>query len=110
MSILSDRLATCAKSQTVHLEKLDIDVEIRKMTVADAKKLEAVRKKHGDEPVVMLAYILSSFYSIDGVPICTADDVETIGGLHADIVDEMNTRFAEVNAQNLEDLKKKPMI
>ena len=107
MSVLSESLASCAKQRPVHLDSLDLDVDVRKITIADSKKLEAFGKKHKDDPAALIVYMLHLLFSVDGEPVCAADEVETGLQLSSDVVEEVNRVVAETNNQNFDELKKK---
>jgi len=106
MSFLSKKMETVSKSETVHLECLDCDVEFRKITLKDAKRLQ---KLEGEDPVKATHLILSEFVFVEGEPIADKDDVEVVGDMPADMVNEIASRFAEINGSDTEDLKKKAL-
>lgn len=111
MSILSDRLAACAKRQPRRLETLEMDVVVTKIVVEDAKRMEELKKQHGTDPVAVLTFILSNFFRTpEGEPLFDPKDSKIVGELPMDVVGEINKIFAEVNGQDYEELKKKVQI
>jgi len=104
-NVLKDRLASCTRSETVVLSTLDdLEVEIKKQTVGDAKRLAKINQK---DPLKVAMHILTNFVFVDGEPIVGPNDEETVGQLTAEMIEEISTKFAEVNGQDIEELKKK---
>lgn len=104
MSYLKQRMESVSKTVSVHLNCLDCDVDMHKMTLSDAKRLE---KLEDEDPVKATLMILSNFVYIDGEPIAGEDDLEVVGDMTAEMVSEIAEKFSEINGGNLEDLKKK---
>ena len=104
MSFLKQKMESVSRMETVHLDCLDCDIEIRKITLHDAKRLE---KREKEDPIKATHMILSSFIFVDGQPMADEDDIEAVGNMTAEMVNEIATKFAEVNGSDIEELKKK---
>jgi len=108
MGILKKRLETCERTVSVHLDSLDLDVEIKKQTMADSKKIENMKK----DPGKMTWWILSHSILHDGIPLIDpdADDgLETVLDMTAEMVGEIAEKYAFANGADVDELKKKAM-
>jgi len=105
-NVLKQKLESLAKSETVHLDTLDIDVVIKKQTMADAKKVSRL----GEDPVKVTHWVLSNAVFHENEPLVDPQDPEgmaLVGSLTADIVTEITEAYAAINGTDLDELKKK---
>jgi len=104
MSLLKESLTGLQRSESKHIESLDIDVQVAKLTVKQAKEFQAWQKKNkikeGDLSggVKTLSYVLSQFFFDDeGEPLVEPDNEDLIGELPVEAITECTEAFQEVN-------------
>ena len=127
MSILSNAIDGFESQVDYHVELLDIDVKISKMTVKQTKDFSAFQKKNkrgkgkddNEINIDNLKYILSNFFfQEDGNPLLEEDEEgdeleETIGKMPIKAIKELSEAFADVNSlgdlneEEVRDLAKK---
>jgi len=122
MGILSKAVQGFKSGESYRMESLDIDVMVCKMTVKQAKALQAFQKKHNikeeendfSKNAVMIEFILKNFFKDEsGNPLLEDGEESIVDDLTVDAIQELTEAFSKVNKLNMnneelvEDAKKK---
>ena len=108
MSILSTAISGFSKGEVRHIESLNIDVNVGKMTVKQAKELQAFQNSHNLNPqddeqdlsknTPIIEFILKKFFTdMDGNPLMSDGEEGLLDEMPVEAIKEISEMFGDVN-------------
>lgn len=113
MSILSTAIQGFSKGERCHIESLNIDVKVLKMTAGQAKRLQEFQKQKGideesledtENGLVVFGYILKNFFTdTDGNPLLAEEEYDTlVDDMPVQAIKEFSEAFSKANGIEIE--------